>query len=294
MSASTTRYMVVGMPRSGTSATHFCLRGHPSVSAVQQEVGVEPFLTDGLATFTFEGPDAQQPGVSALFDAMTSIQSVSDPAARGMKLTTGTTELVRSFVEGMREYLPDVRIILVIRRDLVARFGSLVKAQKTGVWDGMNDDPAPELRLDPYEFAEYVIASHEIRRMLRQLGETHSVMELDYEEVILEGDLPTHESLFEFVDVEPMEADWLWERKFSPPPESYIKNYQQLRSLHESIERSLENGTTPDTLRSAHTRSLPEAIWRKAIFWGRRPGYAAYRLEETLRNWMSKDSRTGT
>jgi hypothetical protein len=43
-----TRYVIVGMLRSGTTATHYCLRGHPSVSAVKKEVGVELFLTKGL------------------------------------------------------------------------------------------------------------------------------------------------------------------------------------------------------------------------------------------------------
>jgi hypothetical protein len=190
---------------------------------MEEEVAVQPFLTDGLATFTFEGPDTQQPRVSALFDAMTSIQSVADPKARGMKLTTGTAELARSFVEGVQEYLPDVRIILVLRRDLVARFGSLVKARETGVWDGMDDEPAPNLELDLYEFAEYVVESHEVRQNLRRLDKTHSVMELSYEEVILEGNLPTHEPLFEFVGVEPMQADWLWERKFPHPPSRTLK-----------------------------------------------------------------------
>lgn len=291
MDASATRYIIVGMPRSGTSATHFCLRGHPSVSAMKEEVGVEPFLTEGMGTFTFEHPETK-PGVSALFDAMIAIQEESNPNAQGMKVTTGTVELARSFVERVQKYLPDVRIILVLRRDLVARFGSLVKARKTGVWDGTDDEPAPNLRLDPHEFAEYVIESHEIRQILRRLEKTHNVMGLGYEEVILEGNLPTHEPLFEFVGVEPMQADWLWERKFSPPPESYIENYQQLLSLHNRIERSLENGATPETLRSAHSRPLLEAIWRKAAFWGQRPGYAAYRLEEALRDWTSEDRRT--
>ena len=292
MSSSATRYIVVGMPRSGTSATHFCLRGHPSISAMQEEVAVEPLLTEGLATFTFESPNVQRPGVSALFDAMTSIQSVSEPKARGMKFTTGTKELARSFVNGVQNYLPDVRVILVVRHDLVARFGSLVKARKTGVWDGMNDEPAPELELDPYEFAEYVVRSHEIRRMLRGLEDTHRVMELSYEGVILEGDVPTHDPLFEFVGVEPMEADWLWERKFSPPPESYIENYQYLQSLRQRIEHRLENGETPEALRGSYTRPISRRILRKATFWAQRPGYAAYRMEQAVRNFLSEDSRT--
>jgi nucleotidyltransferase/DNA polymerase involved in DNA repair len=148
----------------------------------------------------------------------------------------------------------------------------------------MNDEPAPNLEFDPHEFAEYAIESHEIRQILRRLDETHNVMELGYEEVILEGNLPTHDRLFEFVGVEPMRADWLWERKFSPPPESYIENYDQLTTMHGRIKRELKEGAPPEDLYNSYGRSLPGRLWKKATFWGRRPGYAMFRVEQRVRD----------
>jgi hypothetical protein len=227
---------------------------------------------------------------------MTTTQSVSDPEARGMKLTTGSKECARSLAEGVRTHLPDVRIILLVRRDLVAQFGSLIKSQKTGVWGRhvgeTKGQSLPTLELDRHEFAEYAIEAYQIRRILRSMQDTHEILEIEYEEVLLDGNLPTHDPLLNFVGVEPQRADWLTDRKLSPPPESYIENYQQLLNLQNRIERSLKNGATPQSLRSTYTRPVLKAFWRKATFWGQRPGYAAYRLEEALRDWMSEDRRT--
>ena len=90
--------------------------------------------------------------------------------------------------------------------------------------------------------------------MLRQLQNTHDVLGISYEDIILEGDLPTYDPLFEFVGVEPVRADWLTDRKLSPPPESYIENYRQLKVLQEKSLGILKK----EKIRKAyvlHTRS---------------------------------------
>jgi hypothetical protein len=280
--------MVVGMPRSGTTAVHNTLRGHPSVSALHKEVAVDPFLTQGVAIFTRKHPKTR-PSISSLFDLMTSPQSVAEPEARGMKLTTGSDERAQAFVEAVRTHLPDVRIILLVRRDLVAQFGSLVKSRKTGVWgrhvgESKGQRTAPTLELDRYEFAEYAIEAHQIRRRLRGLKNTHDVLEINYEDVLLEGNLPTYDPLFKFVGIKSKQADWLTDRKLSPPPESYIENYGELTTTHNRIKRDLKEGSAPGDLYSNHRRSLPGRLWRKATFWGGRPGYAMFRVEQRVRD----------
>ena len=134
----------------------------------------------------------------------------------------------------------------------------IVKSQKTGVWGWHVDDSenrlAPTLELDRYEFAECAIESYQIRRVLCQLQNTHDVLGISYEDIILEGDLPTYDPLFEFVGVEPVRADWLTDRKLSPPPESYIENYRQLKVLQEKSLGILKK----EKIRKAyvlHTRS---------------------------------------
>lgn len=296
MSTSPNRYIVVGMLRSGTTVTHHCLRGHPHVSALYKEVGVKPFLSQGLAAFTFgeEGTEAEQRnGVSALFDAMTSVQKTREPRARGMKVAIATPELAKLFAEGVQIHLPDVRIVYVRRRNAVARFGSQVKSQETGVWRSAKETTAepdaPQLHLDAHDFAEYAVESYRIEQWLAELRETHEVFDLSYEDIILQGRLQTFAPLFEFVGVKPMRAEWLDDRKLSPPPESYISNYDDLCALYKELSERLSSGTDPEALHHEYSRPFPAALWRRGLFWLQRPGYAAYRLEQYARAALNSE-----
>jgi hypothetical protein len=256
---------------------------------VYQEVAVDPFLTRGVAVFTFEHPETSA-SLPSLFDAMTTARSDTKHDAQGMKLTTATADLARLFVEGVRTHFPNVRIILLNRRDVVSQFGSLIKSQETGVWRRRardeNTEQAPTLKLDRHDFAQYAIQACQIKRKLRSLRDTHDTLEVSYEEILLGGELPTYDSLFKFVDVEPKHADWLEDRKLSPPPESYIENYSELTTLHDRIQCELKDGKAPDELYNEYSRPLPERLWRKAMFWSGRPGYAAYRAERRIRDFL--------
>ena len=281
-----TRYVIVGMLRSGTTATHYCLRGHPSVSAVKKEVGVEPFLTKGFSTFTFgkKGTKAEQKhGVSALFDAMTSVQRTEERAARGMKFAIAAPALAEKFVDAVQAHLPDVKIIHVDRSDAVARYASLQKSQQTGTWRQVGDETLhsqPRLWVDPEEFAEYVIETRRIRETLGRLQDTHEVLPLSYEDVILDGKLATYDRLFEFVEVKPKEATWLEDRKLSPPPQDYVENYEELVRCWEILKVKLEQGESREALRGQYGVSGLSALRRDIWFWLRRPGYAAYRIQQ--------------
>ena len=46
------RYILVGPARSGTTVTHLALKGHPNVSAVRDEVRIDPLFTQGMGAFT--------------------------------------------------------------------------------------------------------------------------------------------------------------------------------------------------------------------------------------------------
>lgn len=288
MNPSPTRYIVVGMLRSGTTATHHCLRGHPSVSAFRPEVGVEPLFNEGMTAFTFgkTGTEREQErGIPALFDAMTSIQQTNERRARGIKCAIATPAIAETFVDGVRTHLPDTKIIHVSRRDALARYASLRKSEKTGTWRRSAKRQGPQriqLSIDIHDFAEYVIDSYRIRNQLQALRTSHDVLKIAYEEVLLEGGLSTHAPLFEFVGVKPMEAKWLEDRKLSPPVREYVKNYRELEQLCADLQERLEKGTTPEVLKRTYGTPFWKEFGRKALFWLRRPGYAGYRLEKVL------------
>jgi len=108
------------------------------------------------------------------------------------------------------------------------------------------------------------------------------VLSLSYEDVLLNGELATYNPLFEFVGVEPKEATWLEDRKLSPPPQDYVENYEELVRCWELLKMKLEQGESREALRGQYVVSGLSALRRDIWFWLRRPGYAAYRIQQKI------------
>lgn len=291
-----TPYFVVGPQRSGTTVTHHCLRGHPHVSALREELAFAPFFTEGMAAFTFgrPGTDAEQEqGRRLLFDAMTAAGRDEATRACGVKCAFGHGDQARHFTEVIRKEFPEAKIVHVVRNDQVAQFGSRLKARSTRVFHQTNGSPAPEapqLTLDLYRFVEHMLAMHETHTHLRRLHDAHDVLTIDYENDILNGDLRTHEALFSFVGVDPVEVTWLRHKKVSPPPETYITNYAELRELQHTIEARLDAGASFDDVREAYAPPPLKALYRRAREWVEHPGYTAYRVGKGLKTMFGSSN----
>ena len=67
------RYVIVGLARSGTTATHAAIYGHPHICAMADELRVSPFFTSGVATFTVSGENQYERRIASdrIFDAIT-------------------------------------------------------------------------------------------------------------------------------------------------------------------------------------------------------------------------------
>lgn len=80
------RYIIVGTYRSGTTAVHSCLEGHPEASALSDEARIYPFFTRGISTFTFgdENEIEKSQGHIRLFDALAQISVNNNTKACGL------------------------------------------------------------------------------------------------------------------------------------------------------------------------------------------------------------------
>jgi len=238
---------------------HHCLRGHPAISALHDELALEPFFTDGLATFTTgsSGTETERKeGRRSLFNALTEPGRTSNTQACGAKCAFGYGSQGARFADVVQREFPQAKIIHVVRQDQVALFGSRVRAQDTGIYYQKKQRDAaegPTFSLDRYRFVSHMLDMNEVNVNLRRLRETHDVFTVEYEADILSGELRTDESLFSFVDVEPQTAMWLDQRKISPPPEAYILNYDELRKLQSQVEEQLAEGQSPSKLRKKYS-----------------------------------------
>ncbi len=280
-----TSYFIVGTQRSGTTVTHHCLRGHPSVSALRGELAHDPFFTEGLLTFTYGRPGTkkeQKKGRRSLFNAVTEPERTSDTRACGVKCALSDNKRrAKCFTEVVQREFPDVKIIRLKRRDKVAQFGSLRKANKKNVWHRKNEDRkvvAPKIELDKHKFIAYLLSLHETNKILSSLEETHDIMTVEYEKDILDGELRTNSDLFSFVGVGPEEATWLEHRKVSPPPEEYITNYDELTEMQREVSGQLAAGHSASQLKEKYSPPLLKSWYRNSKYWINRPGYAAYRI----------------
>jgi tetratricopeptide (TPR) repeat protein len=227
-----TRFVIAGMQRSGTTVTHVCLNGHPDVAMPTDEVYVAPFFTRGLATFTGgkESYKARQDGYRRLFELLTSMRAKDTTRAIGFKTAVGTHHDAIDIANCLREYLPDVLLILVTRDDLVAQCGSLVRAQESGEWhvyEGKRTQPqGDKIAIEPGYFQDYARNCLDAVAQLRTLHATHRVLEFNYERDIVPGN--AWGKLFDFLGLPHVPITWLRMQKVAPPPRDFIENYDEL------------------------------------------------------------------
>jgi len=247
------RFLVVGMARSGTTATHHVIYGHPAASAMHDEVTVDPLFTQGISTFTVGGKNHQDTAAKyeALFDLLALHED--DPGApagavraHGMKVVTQSPRDAAALVDCLVAHFPEVRIVHVRRDDLLAQFASLERASRTGVWhtraDAAPTDPAPTsqpgpLTLDAARFERYLQTCAEVERELLRLRETHRVHEVRYERDIAPNDPTRAAALFEFLELPVVAPTWMTLTKTSPPLAAFVSNVAALRGILDARSR---------------------------------------------------------
>jgi hypothetical protein len=257
-----TRYLVIGYSRSGTTVVHLALKGHPNVCALNDELKPEPFFTKGISTFTHgaDFKDEKEKGFSAIFDAITRIRASEKTLANGAKTACNSPELAKAVVTVLQNYLRDLKVVVILRKDLVAQNGSGVIGKKTGImhswYKGFEGRKVGKIKINKWRFIAYVHNVHRMYNELSKLKHTHDVLEVRYED-ILSGESEFFNKIFRFLGIPEIEPTWLSSKKVLPPPQDYIANYA---ALDNSLQR-YENGTMPKHVLFT-ARAVNHFFWR--------------------------------
>jgi hypothetical protein len=257
-----TRYLVIGYSRSGTTVVHLALKGHPNVCALNDELKPAPFFTKGISTFTHgaDFKDEKEKGFSAIFDAITRIRANENTLANGAKTACNSPELAKAVVTVLQNYLRDLKVIIILRKDLVAQNGSGLIGKKTGImhswYKGFEGRKVGKIKINKLRFIAYVHNVHRMYKALSELKKTHDVLEVCYED-LLSGKNDFFGKIFRFLGVPEIDPTWLSSKKVLPPPQEYITNYSVLKN---SLQR-YENGTMPKHVLFA-ARAVNHFFWR--------------------------------
>ena len=230
------RYLIVGCGRSGSTLIHLLLKGHPNIAALNDELNVSPFFTKGISTFTFGSDLVKEKnlGFTVLFDAVTSISAEDHTTSHGAKCVCHSPTQAWAVVDTLQKHLKDLKIILTIRNDLVAQYGSLVQAKKSGIYHswyrGFENRKINKLRINKWLFFTYAINCLDILKVLSELHKTHDVIECLYEDFLV-NPASVRKQVFNFLDVPQVDVTWLNSKKVMPDPDKYIENYSEMTSL---------------------------------------------------------------
>jgi len=226
---------------------HLLLKDHPHIAALNDELKVFPFFSTGLSTFTFGNDleEERQAGFPALFDAFSTIQADRNTLANGAKCVCNSPRSARVVVDAVQRYMKDLKIILIVRNDLVAQYGSLITARKTGIYHSWYKDfdksKVHPIRIQKWPFIGYAINCLEVLKTLRELHKTHEVVECHYEDFLARPE-SVHEQLFHFLNVPDLDVTWLRSKKVMPGPEHYIRNYHRMKGILEELNTRHMNG----------------------------------------------------
>ncbi|WP_319548771.1 sulfotransferase [Desulfogranum marinum] len=234
------KYIIIGPARSGTTVTHLFLRGHPHVSALNDEVKISELFEKGISAFTFGSdlPNEKAQGPRKIYDLLALLNADSATTAAGIKCAVASVEKAKKFVEQIKSSFSDVYIILIVREDVLAQFGSILRAKKTGKfhsWIKENNRPSSSITVDKGRYSQYLLTNIEIVETLQSLKETNNFLEISYEKDILTGQ-DYCAKLYNFLQLDPIEPAWLNSKKVAPPPNKYISNYDSIKLAEETIK----------------------------------------------------------
>lgn len=241
-------YLVIGLPRSGTTVIHLLLRGHPSIAALNDELKVSPFFSKGISTFTFGNDVSEEKdlGFSVLFDAISSISGKSNTTVAGAKCVCHSSIEARTAVSTLQGYLKNLKVILVVRNDLVAQCGSMISARKSGVFHSWSKEfesrKINKFKINKWVFTRYAIKCLGLLEILRELHNTHDIIECIYEDFVSDP-AGVYKQLADFLNVPQVDATWLKSKKLMPDPNEYIKNYSEMRTLLEHLRVQHKRGS---------------------------------------------------
>ena len=264
------KYIIIGPARSGTTVTHLILKGHPQVSALNDEVRIMELFGKGISTYTFGNnlQDETTKGFRKAYDLLALLNTGPKTKVAGIKCAVGSIEAARVFVERIKMSFPDVSIILTVREDILAQFGSLERARKTNLYHSWVKEKIKSplsITVDKGMYSHYFLSNIQIIDILRGLKQTNRFLEISYEKDILPS-LDYCNKLYEFLELEHMEPTWVDSKKVALPPREFISNYDKIKIAEKLI---LENQQTLFSLRYFFYSFL-KVVFQKIIKLSRR------------------------
>lgn len=217
-----TSFIILSEPRSGSTMLHTYLNSHTQIKSYG-EVLRENIEANGIEkeTAPYIESLAFKPHTKAL-------------KAIGLKLFYEYYEDPR--YSGSFKYVinrKDVKIIYLIRRDILKVYASLKIAQKTNVWSSVKsagDGPRPKITIDRNDYIRFREEHLRHRRLFLTLLKDHPLLEVAYEDLV-QNPQPILNSIQQFLGVKPKALFTLLKQQNPGSVASLITNYDEVKNI---------------------------------------------------------------
>ena len=262
MSHNPTRFLILGMQRSGTTVLHQLVGGHPDVGTNPREFGSEFFkLRDGLA---YHNPEAISPDPSLrdrLFDTWCALPQRDAPyAALGAKVAFPSAAMATQVTASIRSDFRNFKVILISRDAPLNGLVSLKRAQSSHVWHhvsassttlahpSLKDKSQSEkieksdakekylININESEIIKYIWHWSRINDALVELAKCVPSLSLSYEADLLDGNILQGGKVFDFLDVSRLPVTWITMEKIGGDLSDEIENAEWAKAFIEAIQ----------------------------------------------------------
>ncbi|ARS37159.1 Stf0 family sulfotransferase [Pontibacter actiniarum] len=219
-----TPFAILCEPRTGSTLLHTYLNFHPQVMSygeVLREKRVAGLYTSPqpVSAYVFKphSPQIKAVGLKLFYSYL------QDPFYQS------------AFDEVMQR--KDVRIIHLVRKDLLKQYVSLEIAKKTKVWSADRAHVKPErekMHIDCEDLTRFLDLYMQNQNYLKGLFQQHEVLSIAYEG-LSERPSEVLEEVQRFLGVQPRTLLSLLQKQSSRPLESFITNYDEARRTVEKV-----------------------------------------------------------
>lgn len=237
-------YIIIGSARSGTTFVHKLLASHPEVSALSDEVNADAeFFDKGIKIFTYgnEKPSENKQGFRRIIETLCELNKSKETKACGIKIALHYPDQAEKVVTKLKDYMPHIKVIIVKRKDLVAQYGSFLRAKITGLvhndFSTKTNIKVKNFCISKYWFKIYLRNHLKMNKIIDQIKETNECLELSYENDIEKYGSGVNARIFDFLGITHVNKVYL-QKKVSPAAPEYIVNYETLKKIQASFEQN--------------------------------------------------------
>jgi hypothetical protein len=242
-----TRCILAGPHRSGTTYMHTLLMGHPEISGIQEEVKVDPLFIDGISTFTFgnEHKEEKSKGYLALLNALSNLNKNERTRCSFIKVAFLHPLYLKKFIETYNAHLTGVKLIITLRENLLAQYASHLRKNKTKIVtltkQNTSDNPNVKVKINKRKFKKYLYKMIYLKKLLMHHFEERALF-VSYEKDIQNQNPELNKRVFDYLSLEKnIAVTWQNQKKVSPSPENYIKDYNRTYNFYRFWKNKYED-----------------------------------------------------